>query len=93
MFRRLAGCFLFVLFLTLGGCVVYDHHRGYYDYPNYRYPRYHYWGPPIHFRFHYYRGWHGLNHEDNTMQPVYRVEYWDAPFMCVDPEYVETSDG
>lgn len=93
MIRRLVGYILLALLLMQGGCVVYDHQRGYYNYPHYRSPGYHYWGPPIHFRFHYYRGWHGLNQEDNSMYPVFRVEYWDTPFMCVDPEYVETLEG
>lgn len=93
MIRRLVECFLIGLFLTLGGCVIYDHDRGYYYYPHFRYPSYHYWGPSIQFRFQYYRGWHGLNQEDYTVYPVFRVEYWDAPYMCVDPEYVETDEG
>lgn len=90
MIRKLVGGFLFGLALTLGGCVVYDHDRGHYHSPHFRY---HYWGPPIQFRFQYYRGWHGLNQEDNAMNPVFQVEYEDPPFMCVDPEYVETSEG
>lgn len=93
MMRSVVGYFLVALSLTLGGCVVYGHHPGYYDYPRFQRPHYYYWGPPIHFRFHYHRGWHGLNEEDGAIHPVFRLEYWDAPFMCVDPEYVETSQG
>lgn len=93
MLDRLLKCFLLGLVLTLGACVIYDRDHGYYQGPHYRSPGYHYWGPPIQFRFHYYRGWRGLNEENNALYPVYRVEYWDAPYMCVDPEFPVTSEG
>jgi hypothetical protein len=85
MTRGLAGYF-FVLLLTFGGCVVYDPYPGYYNYPGYQYPRHHYRGPPVDFRFHYYRGWHGL-YQDAT-NPAFQLGYWDAPLMCADPKYI-----
>ena len=90
MISKLVGCFLLALSLTLGGCVIYDRDHGYYDGSHFRY---HYWGPPIQFRFDYHGGRHGLNQEDSVMRPVFQVEYWDAPFMCVDPDLVEMSEG
>ncbi len=93
MNSRLVGGILFALSLSLGGCVIYEHDRGYYYNPHFRSPSFHYWGPSIQFRFRYYRDWHGQNQDNNEMYPIFRVEYWDAPFMCVDPEYVETNEG
>jgi len=92
MIRLLAGFSISMVFLILGGCVVYDPYPGYYDYPRYHYHHY-YQGPPVFFRFNYHRGWHGLNQEYNIMDPVFFVGYRDAPFMCVNPEYVEPDGG
>lgn len=96
MIRRLVGYFLSVLFLALGGCVVYDYPHGYYDYdhPRYRDPGHHQrWGPPPHPRYHRHRDWDGLNQHDSSMRPVYALDHRDRPFMCVDPEYVVASEG
>ncbi|BCB27841.1 hypothetical protein SKTS_27270 [Sulfurimicrobium lacus] len=87
MLRKLAGNGLFLLLLVLGGCVVYDPYPGYYyDYPQYS-PRYHYWGPPMEFRYHHHRGgWHdGLNQEDGALKLPFRLGFQDEPLMCPDP--------
>lgn len=93
MLHKLVGYFLVLLFLLLGGCVVYDPYPGYYDYPQYRYPRYQYWGPPIQFRYNYYRGWHGLNQEDGITSPAFRLGYQDEPLMCIDPKNLALPTG
>ena len=91
MLRKLAGFILLLLLLGVGGCVVYDPYPGYYDYPQYH-PRYRYWGPPMEFRYHHYRGWHdGLNQEDAVKSP-FRLGYQDR-FMCVDPKSLTLPTG
>lgn len=93
MAGHLAGFFLGAGLLVLGGCVVYAPEPGYYHGPGYHYQRYHYQGPPIRFHFRYHRGWHGLNEPYDYAMPVFLVEYWDTPLMCLDPGAVgqETS--
>jgi len=95
MIRLLAGLSLTLTLLVMEGCVV---HPGHYDYPRYHYPRYHfprfhYQTPPIQFRFHYFRGWRGMNQEFIPMESVLLVNYEDEPLMCVDPQYVEPDNG
>lgn len=92
--RRLAGYFSLVLILTLGGCVIYDHPRGYDDYPRYyHHPRHHHWAPPDHFRFHRHGDRHGLNEEDYPLSPALGLLYRDAALMRVAPEHAEFGEG
>lgn len=95
MIRKLVGYLLLVLFLALGGCVVYDYPHGYYDYgyPHYRSPGYDHWGPSPHPRYHRHHDWDGLNQYDNTMRSAFVSDHQDVPFMCVDPGYVAASGG